>query len=149
MARDSPVATASPPLDVRRGIADSGAEGCSVGSADTAKAVQERQKFPGIIQSTQPFQRRRPAMSRRTVARFVFAAALALANAPAALLAQAPASVTALPPAWVPPPPPTFTADRVVAVRAGRLFDPRSGTFLTNQIVLIRGERIAEVGPNV
>lgn len=38
---------------------------------------------------------------------------------------------------------------QVVAVRAGRLFDARSGTLLNNQVVLIRGDRIAEVGPNV
>ena len=37
-------------------------------------------------------------------------------------------------------------ASQVVAVRAGRLFDARSGTILTNQIVLIRGDRIADVG---
>ena len=34
-----------------------------------------------------------------------------------------------------------------VAVRAGRLFDPRSGKNLTNQVILIKGERITEVGP--
>jgi imidazolonepropionase-like amidohydrolase len=41
-----------------------------------------------------------------------------------------------------PAPPP-----RVIAVRAGHLFDPRSGTLLANQVVLISGERITEVGP--
>src|SRR5438034_1771441 len=35
------------------------------------------------------------------------------------------------------------------AVRAGKLFDPKSGKLLNNQIVLIRGERIADVGANV
>jgi len=40
-------------------------------------------------------------------------------------------------------------ATQVVAVRAGRLFDPRTGTLLTNQVVLIRGDRIAEVGSAV
>lgn len=39
--------------------------------------------------------------------------------------------------------------NQVIAVRAGRLFDPRSGSMLNNQIILIRGERIADVGPNV
>ncbi len=39
--------------------------------------------------------------------------------------------------------------DQVVAIRAGRLFDARSGTMLSNQVVLVRGERIAEVGANV
>jgi imidazolonepropionase-like amidohydrolase len=34
-----------------------------------------------------------------------------------------------------------------LAVRAGRLFDPRSGQNLTNQVILIKGEMITEVGP--
>ncbi len=38
---------------------------------------------------------------------------------------------------------------QVVAVRAGRLFDSRSGAMLANQVVLIRGDRIADVGPAV
>ena len=38
-------------------------------------------------------------------------------------------------------------AAQVVAVRAGRLFDAKTGTMLTNQIVLIKGDRIADVGP--
>src|ERR1700739_5114623 len=38
-------------------------------------------------------------------------------------------------------------APQVVAVRAGRMFDPKSGTNLANQVVLISGERITEVGP--
>ena len=37
----------------------------------------------------------------------------------------------------------------VTAIRAGRLFDARSGTMLTNQTMLIRGDRIADVGANV
>ena len=36
---------------------------------------------------------------------------------------------------------------QVVAVRAGRLFDPKSGANLTNQVVLISGDRITDVGP--
>src|SRR6185295_5616865 len=36
--------------------------------------------------------------------------------------------------------------DQVVAIRAGKLFDSRAGTMLTNQIVLIRGDRITDVG---
>lgn len=35
----------------------------------------------------------------------------------------------------------------VTAVRAGRLFDSASGRMLTNQVVIIRDERITEVGP--
>ena len=44
---------------------------------------------------------------------------------------------------WVQPPGPSAT----VAVRAGRLFDSKSGQMLTKQLVLIQGERITEVGP--
>jgi imidazolonepropionase-like amidohydrolase len=40
-------------------------------------------------------------------------------------------------------------SNQVVAVRAGRLFDARSGTMAANQIVLVRGDRIADVGPAV
>jgi imidazolonepropionase-like amidohydrolase len=44
-----------------------------------------------------------------------------------------------------------FLAPRTqeIAIRAGRLFDARTGTMLTNQVVLIRGDRIAEVGASV
>src|SRR6476646_7697337 len=34
-----------------------------------------------------------------------------------------------------------------VAVRAGRMFDPKSGTNLSNQVILIKGDRIVDVGP--
>ena len=37
-------------------------------------------------------------------------------------------------------------AGQVVAVRAARLYDPNTSTMLANQVVLIRGDRIAEVG---
>jgi len=40
----------------------------------------------------------------------------------------------------VPPPGP-------IAVKAGRLFDSKSGQMLTRQVVVITGERISEVGP--
>jgi len=36
--------------------------------------------------------------------------------------------------------------DQLVAIRAGRLFDARSGTMLTNQVVIVRGDRITEAG---
>jgi len=39
--------------------------------------------------------------------------------------------------------------DQVVAIRAGQMFDSRSGTMVPNQVVLIRGDRIADVGPSV
>src|SRR6185436_1501991 len=44
---------------------------------------------------------------------------------------------------WAPPAAPSAT----VAVRAGRLFDSKSGQMLTRQVVLIQGERITDVGP--
>ena len=39
--------------------------------------------------------------------------------------------------------------DQLIAIRAGRLFDARSGTMLTNQVVIVRGDRIVEVGSGV
>src|SRR6266852_5769961 len=36
---------------------------------------------------------------------------------------------------------------QVTAVRAGRLFDPKAGQMVTNQVVLIQGDRITQVGP--
>src|SRR6185503_10637942 len=41
------------------------------------------------------------------------------------------------------------SSTQVIAIRAGRLFDSRSGSMLSNQVILIRGDRIAEVGPAV
>jgi imidazolonepropionase-like amidohydrolase len=50
-----------------------------------------------------------------------------------------------------PPQPSPYLAPtgQVVAVRAGRLFDARAGTMLANQIILIRGDRIADIGPSI
>lgn len=39
--------------------------------------------------------------------------------------------------------------DQVVAVRAGRLFDGKSGAMRSNQVVLIKGDRITDVGPDL
>jgi imidazolonepropionase-like amidohydrolase len=39
--------------------------------------------------------------------------------------------------------------DQVIAIRAGRLFDARSGGLLTGQVILIRGDRITDVGADV
>src|SRR5207248_5107583 len=39
--------------------------------------------------------------------------------------------------------------NQVVAIRAGRLFDSRSGKMLTNQVIVVRGDRITEVGTGV
>ena len=44
---------------------------------------------------------------------------------------------------WAQPPAPSAP----VAVRAGRLFDSKSGQMLSKQVVLILGERITDVGP--
>jgi len=37
-------------------------------------------------------------------------------------------------------------ADQVVVIRAGRMFDARSGKMIANPVIVVRGERIAEVG---
>ena len=40
-----------------------------------------------------------------------------------------------------------WSQTQTTAVRAGRLFDPKSGQMVANQVVLIQGERITQVGP--
>ena len=37
----------------------------------------------------------------------------------------------------------------ITAIRAGRLLDPESGRMLTNQVILIEGNKFREIGPNV
>jgi len=37
----------------------------------------------------------------------------------------------------------------ITAIRAGRLLDPEAGRVVTNQIILVEGTRIRDVGPNV
>src|SRR5882724_111889 len=59
--------------------------------------------------------------------RFVLTMAAALLSAPA--IAQPAAPVT--------------------AIRAGRLLDPEAGRILTNQIIVVEGTKIRDVGPNV
>ena len=56
-----------------------------------------------------------------------------------ALLLAAPASAQ----------PQGAAAAPVTAIRAGRLLDPDAGRILANQIVLVEGNRIRDVGPNV
>src|SRR5260370_41247165 len=41
----------------------------------------------------------------------------------------------------------TPSPEHWIAIRAGRLFDAKSEKLVTNQVVLIHGDRIAEVGP--
>lgn len=43
-------------------------------------------------------------------------------------------------------PPLRAQAPRVIAIRAGHLFDSKSGNMLTNQVVLVEGQRISDVG---
>jgi len=38
---------------------------------------------------------------------------------------------------------------QVIAIRAGRMFDSRAGTLLNNQVIVVRGDRIADVGSGV
>ena len=38
---------------------------------------------------------------------------------------------------------------KTVAVRAGRIVDPETGAVASNQVILIQGERINAIGPNV
>jgi imidazolonepropionase-like amidohydrolase len=51
----------------------------------------------------------------------------------------------------LPPQPSPYLApaNQVVAIRAGRMFDSRTGTMLTNQVILVGGDRITAVGPAV
>lgn len=74
-------------------------------------------------------------------------AIILLAGIPFPLLAQPQPAVAALPSAWVLPPPAQSQPAQIVVVRAGRLFDPKSGVLLANQVVVVRGERIENVGP--
>ena len=39
--------------------------------------------------------------------------------------------------------------DQVVAIRAGRMFESKSGAILNNQVILIKGDRITNVGSSV
>ncbi|HJZ77600.1 MAG TPA: amidohydrolase family protein, partial [Vicinamibacterales bacterium] len=55
--------------------------------------------------------------------------ALSIAVAPIAAQQPAPAAVT--------------------AIRAGRLLDPEAGRILTNQVIVVEGNKIRDVGPNV
>ena len=38
-------------------------------------------------------------------------------------------------------------AARIMAIRAGRMFDSNKGVMLTNQVIVLQGERITDVGP--
>jgi imidazolonepropionase-like amidohydrolase len=68
-------------------------------------------------------------MLKRTVA--VAALVIAAADAPAQ------------------PAPQAVVSQSITAVRAGRLVDPETGTAAANQVILVEGERIRDVGPNI
>ena len=58
-------------------------------------------------------------------------------------------AATAVPSALAQPQPPPAGPQKVVAVRAGRLVDPETGTVATNQIIVVEGERIRQVGAGI
>jgi imidazolonepropionase-like amidohydrolase len=65
----------------------------------------------------------------------------------AVLLAAA--AATAATPLWAQSPHVFVPKDQVIAIKAGHLFDSRAGTMLTNEVVLIKGDRITDVGPSL
>jgi imidazolonepropionase-like amidohydrolase len=56
------------------------------------------------------------------------------------------ATLTTIPAHAQPGPKYLAPADQNVAIRAGRLFDSRTGAMLNNQVILIRGDKIVDVG---
>jgi imidazolonepropionase-like amidohydrolase len=44
---------------------------------------------------------------------------------------------------------PAAGPQKVTAIRAGRIIDPATGTAAANQVIVVAGDRIREVGPNV
>jgi imidazolonepropionase-like amidohydrolase len=73
---------------------------------------------------------------RTSVHAAILVVAIALSTSVRGQIASAPARFLAAP-------------AQLVVVRAGRLFDPRSGTMLANQTVLIKGDIITDVGSSV
>src|SRR5271169_6876104 len=62
------------------------------------------------------------------------------------VFAAAMMAVTSAPARSQPAPKYKAPPDQVITIRAGHLFDAQSGSLLDNQVVLIRGDRIADVG---
>jgi imidazolonepropionase-like amidohydrolase len=58
-------------------------------------------------------------------------------------------AATAATPLWAQSPHVFPPKDQVIAIKAGHMFDSRAGSMLTNQVVLIKGDRITDVGPNL
>ena len=67
---------------------------------------------------------------------------LALASVAVMAVAASPSARAQSPHIIAPP-------DQVIAVSAGHLFDAKSGDMLTNQVVLISGDRVTDVGANL
>ena len=67
-----------------------------------------------------PDQHQLPAMTSRYLVAVLFACSLAYSQTPA--------------------------PDHWIAIRAGRLFDPKADKLATNQVVTIKGDKIVEVG---
>src|SRR6478672_9576533 len=112
-----------------------------------ARARRPRSTTPSSTLDDETKTFRIPVRRQNVTASRVFSVALVAASISIRLAAQQPA-VAALPPAWVPPLPPQYAPPPATVVRAGRLFDPRSGTLLSNQVIVIQGERIVDVGAN-
>ena len=66
-----------------------------------------------------------------------------------AVLSLAAVSAATSTPAWSQLPHVLAGADQITAIRAGHLFDSKSGAMLSNQVVLIKGDRITDVGASV
>jgi imidazolonepropionase-like amidohydrolase len=79
---------------------------------------------------------------RASVSAFLVVMLFAVCLCPAPDFAQEPS--TPLPP---PLPPPRSRTNEKIAIRAGRLFDPKSDTLKKQQVILIEGARIVQVGP--
>jgi imidazolonepropionase-like amidohydrolase len=78
---------------------------------------------------------REEPMHRKSASLILLMAVIAVLAGPRAIFAQDARSQTPAP------------AEQTIAVRTGRLFDPKSGTNLANQVVLIQKDRITDVGP--
>src|SRR4029450_2231260 len=105
----------------------------------------ERERWVLLTQPSGPF---RPPVShlkiggvRGLVTRVVTATCLIAVGLSAVALGQG--GIASAPGKFLVP------SGQVIAIRAGGLFDSRSGALVANQTVLVRGDRIADVGPSV
>ena len=75
--------------------------------------------------------------------------AIVVFAATAAAQPPAPRAATPVPAAAAQPPAPAPVPLKLTAIKAGRLIDPDTGSVSTNQVILVEGEKIKEVGPAV